>query len=154
MTLLDSIRAFVADRVSAERLNFHVSCRDSLDTADVVRAKCTSYAKAVAAAFPGVTAVAGFYGVAASAGRRRPGVEHWWCSLPDGTIYDPTVEQFEKFYGIAPSEGVYILYQESYHHVYKGRCMACGAEHHMLASQSFGGICPGSQECVDIMERE
>ena len=152
--LLASIKAFVAARVETDRLRYTESQRNSLDTADIVRAQCQGYVKAVCAAFPGVEAVSGFYGVAAGAADHRPGIEHWWCALPDGALYDPTVEQFERYYGIPPAGGVYTRFDPNYHHIYKGRCMACGTKHYSLLSQSYGNVCRDDPVCAAILERE
>lgn len=49
--------------------------------------------------------------------------EHWWCVSPDGSIVDPTKEQFKGVGGI-------LSYQEVGREdsVRLGKCMNCGAE--------------------------
>jgi hypothetical protein len=53
------------------------------------RGKCKEMSEALVAADPSLTLVRGHYYDAAWG--EQP---HWWCKKPDGTIVDPTKDQF------------------------------------------------------------
>jgi hypothetical protein len=77
-----------------------------------LRGKCREYAQRAACDDPTLRVVRGWY-VCPFWGRQA----HWWCERPDGTIYDPTVDQF-------PSQGMGD-YEE-----FQGvvTCASCGKE--------------------------
>ncbi|KMV15978.1 hypothetical protein ACT17_23090 [Mycolicibacterium conceptionense] len=54
-----------------------------------LRGKCQAAAKELAAQDPTLRVVRGWY-IDIDWGEQ----EHWWCERPDGTVIDPTVEQF------------------------------------------------------------
>ena len=54
------------------------------------RGKCKEYAEAACASDPSLRLVRGHY-FCPIWNRDEP---HWWTQRPDGTIYDPTKEQF------------------------------------------------------------
>lgn len=51
--------------------------------------------------------------------------EHWWCVTQDGSVVDPTAEQFELFYGTSADRLEYIPFEPG-DYVRVGRCMYCG----------------------------
>jgi len=93
--------------------------------------KCYEMSVAAVAADPELTLVRGWY-ICPIWGERQ----HWWTTRPDGSIFDPTVEQFPskglgeyvEFTGIYTCEycGKEVLETEAYfveHHVYcSGAC--------------------------------
>ena len=54
------------------------------------RGRCKELSEAACAADPTLTLVRGYY-FCPLWGTEEP---HWWCVTPDGTIHDPTREQF------------------------------------------------------------
>lgn len=74
---------------------------------------CVPTTKAMAAAFPELYRVRGFYTCPLD-GRRA----HWWLKTSDGTIVDPTVRQFQ-------SNG-YGEYEEYSGPEPTGHCLNCG----------------------------
>ena len=55
------------------------------------RGKCKEFVDAAVKADPSLTAIRGHY-ICPMWGKQA----HWWCERPDGSIYDPTVNQFPK----------------------------------------------------------
>ena len=154
MTRDDKYYEFWLGLVAASRQRFHESCRDSLTTGEVVRAKCMEYTKALCDAFPELRRVCGFYTAPYYRGDNgydvdveAPGQEHWWCVTPDGVIVDPTAAQF------IPG-GEYIEFDDAIHTIRLGRCMACGSDIYGKMSQGRQEVCPGSKPCYDIMVGE
>lgn len=85
-----------------------------------VRGKCATATEEMVKAFPELRRVGGFVDV--EWGRDQ----HWWCVAPDGSIVDPTVEQF----GLWP-----VQYEEldlndpaTRARIPTGKCMDCGHE--------------------------
>lgn len=64
------------------------------------RGKCKEYSEALVAEDSSLTLVRGYYHCPMW-GKQ----EHWWCKKPDGTIVDPTVDQF-------PTSGIAAEYEE------------------------------------------
>lgn len=76
------------------------------------RGKCKEMSEALVAQDPSLTLVRGHY-FCPSWGQQA----HWWCKKPDGTIIDPTKDQF-------PSKGIgtYVEFDGVVH------CSNCGKE--------------------------
>lgn len=83
-----------------------------MDGYDKYRGKCKEYVEQAVSNDPSLTAVRGhylcpFWGM-------QP---HWWCVRQDGTIFDPTVEQFPE-----PHIGEYIPFDGNV------ECAQCGKQ--------------------------
>jgi len=78
-----------------------------------LRGKCREYAEDAVRVDPTLSLVRGWY-YEPTWGKE----EHWWCERPDGTIFDPTAQQF-------PMGGVFEWY-EKFDGLYP--CQQCGAE--------------------------
>lgn len=76
--------------------------------------QCKEVTERMAAAFPELRRVRGHY-VCPSEGPQP----HWWMVTPDGTVLDPTREQFTS-----PGQGVYEPHQGPEP---TGTCLNCGA---------------------------
>lgn len=76
------------------------------------RGQCSDMTTRMAAAFPELVRTRGHY---VCADHRHP---HWWLIAPDGTVIDPTVEQFAMCGG-----GLYEPYLGPEP---KGHCLDCG----------------------------
>jgi hypothetical protein len=90
-----------------------------------VRGKCASATKAMVEAFPELRRAAGF--VHCTWGRE----EHWWCVAPDGSVVDPTVEQFEA---VARYEELDLSDPKTRSKVPTGRCLNCGGAVYAFAT--------------------
>ncbi len=77
--------------------------------------RCADATEAMKAAFPELTRVRGYYLDAAWGSR-----EHWWLTAPDGSIVDPTAEQFPTL-----GKGHYEPWDETQKEP-TGQCMDCG----------------------------
>src|ERR1035437_1692819 len=75
---------FKTQLVEQVRASYHESQRDDTTPRDLVRARCDEFTQGFVEKFPHLKRVAGFVG----------GNEHWWCVDLDGTVVDPTAEQF------------------------------------------------------------
>lgn len=64
------------------------------------RGKCKQYSEELCAEDPSLRLVRGYYHCPMW-GKQ----EHWWCETLDGTIVDPTVQQF-------PTNGIGAVYEE------------------------------------------
>lgn len=150
---------FWQELLAKTRACYHESQRSRLTTRDLVRERCQDFTTAFTKKFPELTRQAGFYVPPGSEYQyefyeepgdlceAKPGAEHWWLKTPAGAIIDPTAAQF-------PAGGTYVEYREDFHHIYIGKCMACGSMHYGLRSQGWWLICPGSKECHDVIEQE
>lgn len=89
-----------------------------------LRGKCKEYSEKAVAADPTLRLVRGWYH-----DPQWGSQEHWWTVRPDGTIFDPTAEQF-------PMGDIKFLYEE-----YKGffPCRECGAE--ITEDDHYEGCC-------------
>lgn len=76
------------------------------------RGKCKEYAEALCKEDPSLRLVRGHY--MCPFWGPQP---HWWCEKPDGTVVDPTVEQFP-----APQVGEYVEFDGVI------SCAECGKE--------------------------
>ena len=76
------------------------------------RGKCKELSEALCLADPTLTLVRGHY-ICWSWGSQP----HWWCKKEDGTIVDPSVDQFPK-----PHVGEYVEFDGTI------QCSNCGAE--------------------------
>lgn len=94
-----------------------------------LRGKCKQYAQRVCESDPTLTLVRGWYHDPIWGSQ-----EHWWATKPDGTIVDPTAEQFSM--GSVP--GLYEEFAGTY------PCVGCGTEVEE-ADLYQGGFCSG--EC-------
>ncbi len=93
---------------------------------------CADWTAEMVAAFPELTRVRGHY-YCAGWGER----EHWWCTTADGTIVDPTAQQFPS-----KGRGHYEPWDETQPEP-TGMCPNCGG-------YCFGG----SSVCSDRCEHE
>lgn len=102
-----------------------------------LRGKCQPAAEALANADPTLRVVRGWY-VDIDWGEQ----EHWWCQRPDGTIVDPTVEQFPT--GHVPALRQY----REYFGVYP--CFGCGIDIAEGAGVGEGRYCCGECYGADV----
>ena len=93
------------------------------------RGKCKEYSEAAVAADPTLRIERGWY-FCPIWGRDE---EHWWCVRQDGTIFDPTREQF-------PSAG------RGTYEPFNGRypCRECGESITLEAAEKNDGFCSNS----------
>jgi hypothetical protein len=96
------------------------------------RGKCKEYVDAACAADPTLTPVRGYYHCP-SWGKQK----HWWCRRADGTVYDPTIDQFPK-----PHTGNY----EEYNGMVT--CESCGKEVPEEEALSMGNYMCCSDRCA------
>lgn len=102
---------------------------------------CSSFTHAMAAQFPELRKVAGFY-FAADSG--APYGEHWWLEDARGVVVDPTADQFP-----CAGRGRYVRYDPTQHLVVKGKCPVCGTG---LVSRK--GAYPCSRGCDEELAQE
>ncbi len=98
-----------------------------------VRGKCAEATAAMIEAFPELRRAMGF--AHCTWGRDQ----HWWCVAPDGSIVDPTIEQFLSvcsYEEIDPND------PEALRGVPTGVCMDCG-----------GDVYEGKTFCSEACER-
>lgn len=93
-----------------------------------LRGTCERAAQELAHEDSSLRVVRGWY-IDAQWGRQ----EHWWCERPNGTILDPTVEQFPT--GHVPALREYQEYQGVH------SCPGCGAP--VVTEDSSSGFCCG-----------
>lgn len=100
-----------------------------------VRGACSEATKEMMAAFPELRRAGGF--VQVQWGREQ----HWWCVAPDGSIVDPTVDQYGAV-GVFDYEELDLDDPKTREIVPTGRCMECGLD-------AFGGrqFCSDNCEC-------
>lgn len=84
-----------------------------------VRGKCKDACSEMRLQFPELRAAAGF--VYCTWGRDQ----HWWCVTPDGTVVDPTKEQFQRVFMY---EELDLLDPNDRARVPTGVCMDCGGD--------------------------
>lgn len=96
------------------------------------RGKCKEMSEALVAADPSLTLVRGHY-YDADWGPQQ----HWWCVAPDGTIIDPTKDQF-------PSKGA------GFYEPFNGWCTCeeCGTEIREEDAMMAGNYPCCSYDCV------
>jgi hypothetical protein len=95
------------------------------------RGKCKQFSEAAVSADPSLTLVRGHY--MCPFWGEQP---HWWCKKPDGTIFDPTKDQF-------PSKGAgeYIEFSGLV------KCSNCGKEMKEEEAEYESNYCFCSYEC-------
>lgn len=84
-----------------------------------VRGKCHQASQAMVAAFPELRLVAGLVYQELGWG----GNQHWWCVAPDGSIVDPTADQFAligRYEALDPGS------MATKNRIPSGVCMWCG----------------------------
>lgn len=87
----------------------------------VLRGFCHSISQEMVAEFPELRLAKGYF--EDDYGAKR---SHWWCIAPDGTIVDPTIDQFESNFKITASR--YEEYDELKHGPLPiGKCYNCGS---------------------------
>jgi len=96
------------------------------------RGRCKEYAEKACKEDSSLTLVRGYYHCW-SWGKQ----EHWWCKRPDGSIYDPTVDQFPK-----PHAGRYEEFRGFF------TCEECGREVAEDAAIPVGGYACCSERCA------
>ena len=106
----------------------------------VIRGRCSSAVEAMIQAFQELRRVRGHYIIAYGDGVHR--CPHWWCETPDGTVVDPTKEQFD--------------YQQGRYEEYTGpdplgKCMWCGE--YVWENAGWGGAAC-SEDCGQSLEAE
>lgn len=134
---------FLTELCETKRMQYTESCRDDLTRADLVRAACNDFTKKFVTKFPHLKRVGGFYCQSQNAKRERPGTEHRWCVDVDGTVVDPTEEQFSI-------KGVHVPLDEMFHIIQIGRCMNCGEYIYGLKKDGPKSCC--SDECATQLE--
>ena len=95
-----------------------------------LRGQCKEATAEMVAAFPELRQAAGF--TRSSYGREQ----HWWCVTPDGTVVDPTVEQYAG--GVWEYLELDLDDPETRRVVPTGVCQNCGGdvyEHKMFCSE-------------------
>lgn len=106
MTPLEQYAAWIEQYVSAQPSRF-------------VRGKCADATEQMVVAFPELRRACGF--VFVQWGRDQ----HWWCVTPDGTIVDPTAEQFGPC-GVCDYEELDLSDPATLARIPTGKCMECG----------------------------
>ena len=103
------------------------------------RGKCVEMTALMADAFPELRRVRGHY-LCPIEGRRP----HWWMVAPDGSIVDPTLEQFPSL-----GQGDYIEYVGPEP---KGQCLNCGEL--LFDGAAVSGFCNATCafECCQWMQ--
>jgi hypothetical protein len=104
------------DELLEKELSYYIQPRETISIPYLLKGKCYAWTHKFVEAFPQLRQVCGFYGHG----------EHYWCVEPDGTIVDPTVEQFD----------------EALDQIYLGKCMNCGSEIYGLKAEGRQEICP------------
>jgi hypothetical protein len=101
------------------------------------RHMCQGRSKAMCEAFPELRRVRGIYHCLA--GDR---VQHWWCEAPDGTVVDPTAQQF-----LSQGDGRYEELSDEYiaDHFPIGKCPNCGE--HIYKGDYSTSFC--TKDCAD-----
>lgn len=128
-------KAYLDELIEEERSHYAPWMRDTISRADLVRHKCQQFCEKFVQKFPHLSRQPGFVGSS----------EHWWLIDSDGTIVDPTGEQF----GNVPKTR-YIRYNPHRHKVHLFNCRDCGTEVFDLienADNYIDGFC--SEECCD-----
>lgn len=114
--------------------------RDELDLwpiSELVNYQCRSFSQAMVKQFPELKLQRGIVSFSEPCPQRY---EHWWCVLPNGEIYDPTVEQFKNRDPL-----VYTVWTPDMP-VRVGRCMNCGGDIYGLEKDGRQSVC--SDECA------
>ncbi len=95
------------------------------------RGKCQEMANAAAAADPTLTVVRGWYACPIW-GREEP---HWWTTRPDGSIYDPTAEQFpSNGMGLYTAFNGMLACEECGKEIPEAEAIVCGNGHYAVCS--------------------
>lgn len=141
--------AFLDVLIEEQRQYYHASDRASVTRSQVVRAKCQSFTKRFVERFPHLTRIAGFYGAPEDVWLNDPDeqcyrTEHFWCVDVNGTIVDPTVEQFIR------KDMAYTVLDPLKHKIQIGRCIECGE--YIYGLRSEGNKCICSPECQKSAE--
>lgn len=121
----------------------HVNADNPQLTRQVLcRGMCNSWTLKFVEKFPHLKRVAGF---ACNPKNQddslTPGTEHWWCVDTDGTIVDPTAEQFIV-------DVKYIELDRVRHHVKIGRCIICGWDIYGTVDKGPRSICD-EEYCIE-----
>lgn len=129
-----------------KRRQYHPSDQPLVTRAELARAECNSWTMRFVEKFPHLKRVAGFYGAPEDVWLNDPDeeiyrTEHWWCVDTDGTIVDPTAEQFMH------GDFVYTPFDEAKHRIKIGRCMECGDDIFGLKAEGPKSAC--SEECTE-----
>lgn len=98
-----------------------------------VRGLCGIATAEMVAAFPELRRACGFVQVLHGNGEREE--QHWWCVAPDGTVVDPTREQFLAVFSYEEIDPA-----KPHRRIPTGRCMDCGGD-------TFDGDTFCSKEC-------
>ncbi len=100
-----------------------------------VRGKCDEATREMVKTFPELRRACGF--VFVMWGRD----EHWWCVAPDGSVVDPTAEQFGPV-GVLDYEELNLKNPDDVARIPTGKCMDCGEPTYL-----------GKTFCNDLCER-
>jgi hypothetical protein len=101
---------------------------------------CGTFTRQMAQRFPELTRVPGFYLAPGGASHG----EHWWLEAPDGSIVDPTADQWPSC-----GTGTYVRYDPTKHLLPKGTCPYCGT-----SVMSRAGNHPCSLDCDEGLAEE
>ena len=117
---------------------FFANCFDkTLDKKYLKRARCKEFVDFINDLLPELKPQAGHYG----------GSEHWWLVDKNGTIYDPTAEQFRP--GLE-----YIPYDPETTQIRLGTCMNCGDSIYGLEKEGHKSVCEyKGSTCQEELER-
>lgn len=116
----------------------------------MLRSTCGTYAKRFTEKFPELKEQPGFIAPMGWKGVTK-GSEHIWCVKEDGTVVDPTLEQF-YWAAVDHIEPVYHNLDKENDIIAIGKCMNCGFEIYGTYNQLME---EGRQElCADVLDPE
>lgn len=133
------------DELLEKELSRYAQPRETISIPYLLKGKCYGWTSIFVQKFPHLKQVCGFYGHG----------EHFWCVDVDGTIVDPTIEQFHDGTG---DPAKYRVLDESVDRIFLGKCMNCGWEIYGLKSEGHQSVCrPGEndpdRDCQAELER-
>lgn len=136
--------AFRAELVAADRVCYTPSQRDTLPEFYIVKAKCSTHVKKFLEKFPELTHQRGWVNSQERQASGARGGEHWWCVAPDGSIVDPTLNQF--YFWREPEKLVYRIFDPEKDVIPIGKCMNCGMEVWGLEKDGPASICSPEED--------
>lgn len=132
--------AYLEELIEKELQHYHPTDRPNVTRPMVLRAKCQSFTVKFVEKFPHLQRVAGFYGNPDVDVENMQATEHFWCVDTDGSIVDPTAEQFRP-------GGSYTVFDPDVHRIQIGRCMECGDYIYGLRKEGPKSAC--SADCLE-----
>lgn len=110
--------------------------QEELSDRDILRGQCRLFSTTFQIKFPHLRLERGFYNYGGY------NCEHIWCVDVDGTIVDPTVEQFLL------TNGTYKVFDPKKDQILIGKCCNCGIEIYGLEEEG------PRQICSEVCERD